>query len=96
MARVLTDVTVGPSPAWLRARLEAAGMRSINNVVDVTNYVMLLTAQPLHAFDLDRLAGGRVVVRRAEEGERIVTLDGAGAHARTPRCSRSATPSGRP
>ena len=76
MARVLTDVTVGPSPAWLRGRLEAAGMRSINNVVDVTNHVMLLTAQPLHAFDLDRLAGGAVVVRRAEEGERIVTLDG--------------------
>ena len=76
MARVLTDVRVGPSPAWLRARLEAAGMRAISNVVDVTNYVMLLTGQPLHAFDLDRLAGGRVVVRRAREGEPIVTLDG--------------------
>jgi len=76
MARVLTDVAVGPSPMWLRTRLEAAGMRSISNVVDVTNYVMLLTGQPLHAFDLDRLAGGRIVVRRATEGERIVTLDG--------------------
>jgi phenylalanyl-tRNA synthetase beta chain len=76
MARVLLDVTVGPSPAWMVRRLEAAGMRSINNVVDITNYVMILTAQPLHAFDLDRLAGPKIVVRRATEGERIVTLDG--------------------
>ena len=76
MARVLTDVRVGPSPAWLRQRLEAAGMRAISNVVDITNYAMLLTGQPLHAFDLDRLAGRRVVARRATEGERIVTLDG--------------------
>jgi phenylalanyl-tRNA synthetase beta chain len=75
MARVLTDVTVGPSPAWLRARLEAAGMRAISNVVDVTNYVMLLTGQPLHAFDLDRVAGARIVVRRARPGEPITTLD---------------------
>ncbi|HJZ60776.1 MAG TPA: phenylalanine--tRNA ligase subunit beta, partial [Miltoncostaeaceae bacterium] len=76
MARVLTGVRVGPSPLWLRARLEAAGMRPISNVVDITNYVMLLTGQPLHAFDLDRVAGRRIVVRRAEDGERIVTLDG--------------------
>ena len=76
MARVLTDVRVGPSPGWLRQRVEAAGMRAISNVVDITNYAMLLTGQPLHAFDLDRLAGRRVVVRRATEGERIVTLDG--------------------
>ncbi len=76
MARVFTDVVVGPSPAWLRARLEAAGMRAISNVVDVTNYVMLLTGQPLHAFDLDRVAGGTIVVRRAGEGEPITTLDG--------------------
>ncbi|MGA0068487.1 MAG: YtpR family tRNA-binding protein, partial [Miltoncostaeaceae bacterium] len=76
MARVLLDVKVGPSPGWMVRRLEAAGMRSINNVVDVTNYVMLLTAQPLHAFDLDRLAGPAIVVRRAGDGERIVTLDG--------------------
>ena len=76
MARVLTDVTVGPSPAWLRHRIEAAGMRAISNVVDITNYVMLLTGQPLHAFDLDRLAGGRIVVRRAGDGESITTLDG--------------------
>lgn len=76
MARVFTDVRVGPSPLWLRARLEAAGMRAISNVVDVTNYVMLLTGQPLHAFDLDRMAGPRVVVRRARDGEPVTTLDG--------------------
>jgi len=76
MARVFSDVAVGPSPAWLRARLEAAGMRAISNVVDVTNYVMLLTGQPLHAFDLDRIGGATVVVRRARDGEPITTLDG--------------------
>ena len=75
-ARVFEEVTIGPSPPWLKARLMAAGQRPINNVVDITNYVMLLTGQPLHAFDLDRVAGGRLVVRRATEGERIVTLDG--------------------
>ena len=75
MATVLTDVRVGPSPDWLRLRLEAAGMRAISNVVDVTNYVMLLTGQPLHAFDLDLVDGARIVVRRATDGERIVTLD---------------------
>jgi phenylalanyl-tRNA synthetase beta chain len=76
IARVITDVTVGPSPVWLRARLEAAGMRAISNVVDITNYVMLLTGQPLHAFDLDRMAGPGIVVRRAHDGEPITTLDG--------------------
>lgn len=76
LARVVTDVQVGPSPVWLRARLEAAGMRSISNVVDITNYVMLLTGQPLHAFDLDRMAGPGIVVRRAHDGEPITTLDG--------------------
>lgn len=76
MGRVLTGITMGPSPVWLAARLEAAGMRAISNVVDITNYVMLLTGQPLHAFDLDRLAGPAIVVRRAHDGEPIVTLDG--------------------
>ena len=76
MARVFLDIAVGPSPAWLAARIEAAGMRPISNVVDVTNYVMLLTGQPLHAFDLDRVAGPEIVVRRARDGERITTLDG--------------------
>ncbi len=75
-ARVFEDVTIAPSPPWLAARLSAAGQRPINNVVDVTNYVMLLTGQPLHAFDLDRVAGARLVVRRAHEGEQVQTLDG--------------------
>jgi phenylalanyl-tRNA synthetase beta chain len=75
LGRVLTGVQVGPSPAWLTQRLIAAGMRPINNVVDITNYVLLETGQPLHAFDLDRLAENRIVVRRASGGERIRTLD---------------------
>jgi phenylalanyl-tRNA synthetase beta chain len=70
------DVRVGPSPPWLVERLEAAGVRSINNIVDVTNYVMLEIGQPMHAFDLERLAGGRLVIRRATAGETIRTLDG--------------------
>jgi phenylalanyl-tRNA synthetase beta chain len=74
--RVFEEVTVGPSPLWLAARLLAAGMRPISTVVDITNYVMLLTGQPLHAFDLDAIAGGRLTVRRARDGETIETLDG--------------------
>ncbi len=73
--RVLTGVQVGPSPSWLVARLAAAGLRSINNVVDATNYILLERGQPLHAFDLDRLAGQRIVVRSAIPGERILALD---------------------
>ena len=75
-ARVFTDVRIGPSPPWLKARLTGAGMRPINNVVDITNYVMLMTAQPLHAFDLDRVPGGEVIVRAARDGETMTTLDG--------------------
>jgi phenylalanyl-tRNA synthetase beta chain len=75
-ARAFENVAIGPSPPWLKARLSAAGQRPINNVVDVTNYVMLLTAQPLHAFDLDRIAGARLTVRRARDGEPVATLDG--------------------
>jgi phenylalanyl-tRNA synthetase beta chain len=75
-ARVFTDVEVGPSPAWLQARLTAAGQRPIFNVVDITNYAMLLTAQPLHAFDLDRVPDGALTVRAAAEGETMTTLDG--------------------
>ena len=75
-ARVFEDVSIGPSPPWLKARLMAAGQRPINNVVDITNYAMLLTGQPLHAFDLDRVSGATLTVRRARAGERVQTLDG--------------------
>lgn len=75
-ARVFTGVKIGPSPPWLQARLTAAGQRPINNVVDITNYAMLLTAQPLHAFDLDRVPDGALTVRAAAEGETMTTLDG--------------------
>jgi phenylalanyl-tRNA synthetase beta chain len=74
-ARLFEDVKIGPSPRWLKARLMAAGQRPINNVVDITNYVMLLTGQPLHAFDFDLVAGGHLIVRRARDGERMLTLD---------------------
>jgi phenylalanyl-tRNA synthetase beta chain len=76
MARVFEDVTVGPSPAWLKARLMAAGQRPISNVVDITNYAMLLAGQPLHAFDLDRVAGGRLIVRDGHPADELETLDG--------------------
>jgi phenylalanyl-tRNA synthetase beta chain len=74
-ARVFEDVEIGPSPLWLKQRLMAAGQRPIMNVVDITNYVMLTCSQPLHAFDLDRVRGGRIDVRRARDGEAMVTLD---------------------
>ena len=76
IGRLFENVAIGPSPVWLRARLFAAGMRSISNVVDVTNYVMLATGSPLHAFDSTTLAGGRIIVRRAQAGEKMRTLDG--------------------
>ena len=72
----LLDVKVGPSPAWLRDRLELVGIRSINNVVDLTNYVMIETGQPSHAFDLARVPGGKLVVRWSRAGEKLATLDG--------------------
>ena len=75
-ARVFEDVKIGPSPPWLKARLMAAGQRPISNVVDITNYAMLLTGQPLHAFDLDRVAGRQLTIRRAQPGETVDTLDG--------------------
>lgn len=75
-ARVFEDVKLGPSPLWLKQRLTAAGQRPISNVVDITNYVMLLTGQPLHSFDLDEVRGNKIVVRRAQPGERMRTLDG--------------------
>jgi phenylalanyl-tRNA synthetase beta chain len=76
VGRLFRDVTIAQSPLWLKARLLAAGMRPISNVVDVTNYVMLALGNPLHAFDFARLAGGRIVVRRAHAGEKLRTLDG--------------------
>jgi phenylalanyl-tRNA synthetase beta chain len=76
IARVFRNVSIGPSPQWLRSRLHLAGMRSISNVVDVTNYVMHVWGSPLHAFDRSLLAGGRIVVRRAREDETLRTLDG--------------------
>ena len=75
-ARVLTGVVVTDSPDWLARRLTAAGMRPINNVVDASNYVMLELGQPTHPYDLDRLAGGGLLVRRAAPGEMVTTLDG--------------------
>lgn len=76
VARLVLDVKIGPSPAWLQAYLRAAGMRPINNVVDITNFVMLEMGQPLHAFDYDLLQQHTIIVRRAAAGEKITTLDG--------------------
>ncbi len=73
---LVRGVAVGPSPGWLRARIEAMGMRTVNNVVDVTNLVLFATGQPIHAFDFGKLAGGRIVVRRAMKGEKLQSLDG--------------------
>ncbi|QXM06350.1 phenylalanine--tRNA ligase subunit beta [Crassaminicella indica] len=77
VARVIKDVKIKPSPQWMQNRLMKAGIRPINNIVDITNYVMLELGQPLHAFDLDTLAGKKIIVKRAKEGESFVTLDGA-------------------
>ena len=77
IGRIIRNVKIGPSPRWLAERLESVGLRPINNVVDVTNFVLMELGQPLHAFDLDKLAGRRVVARRAHPGEKIVTLDGS-------------------
>jgi phenylalanyl-tRNA synthetase beta chain len=75
-AAAVADVTIGSSPAWLSSRLQAAGIRPINNVVDVTNYVLLELGQPMHAFDLEKLGGKEIRIRRARPGERMTTLDG--------------------
>lgn len=75
-ARLVFDITVRPSPFWLQDRLLSVGLRPINNIVDITNFVMMETGQPLHAFDFDRLAENRIVVRTADAGETFVTLDG--------------------
>jgi phenylalanyl-tRNA synthetase beta chain len=80
-ARVVSDIAIAPSPPWMQRRLTAAGVRPINNVVDITNYVMLECGQPLHAFDYDLLEGRQIVVRRARVGEQMSTLDGAAREA---------------
>lgn len=74
-SRMIKNVKIGPSPKWMRERLEACGIRSINNMVDITNYVLLEYGQPMHAFDLRHLEGGKIIVRRANDGEMIKTLD---------------------
>ncbi|MBM3285351.1 MAG: phenylalanine--tRNA ligase subunit beta, partial [Candidatus Aminicenantes bacterium] len=75
---VVKGIKVGPSPVWLRQKIEAMGLKPINNVVDVTNYVLFSTAHPIHAFDLDKIAGREIIVRRARKGEKLVCLDGTG------------------
>ncbi len=75
IARLVRNVKVSPSPEWMQRRLRTLGIRPINNLVDITNYVLMECGQPLHAFDFDKLHGGRIVVRRAEPGEKIIAID---------------------
>jgi len=76
IGRKVFDVKIGPSPAWLVERLESIGQRSINNIVDATNYIMFGLGQPIHAFDYDKVFDGKIIIRNAHEGEQITTLDG--------------------
>ncbi len=74
-ARIIADIEVGPSPKWLIKRIESVGLRPVNNVVDITNFILFETGQPLHAFDYDKLVGGKIIVRLAKDGEEILTID---------------------
>jgi len=74
-SRVIVDVKIGTSPKWIQERLITCGLKPISNVVDIANYVMLETGQPMHAFDADKLRGNRIIVRRAKKGEKIISLD---------------------
>ena len=74
-AMVITGVKIGPSPDWMRKRLEALGLRCVNNVVDATNYAMMETGQPPHAFDYEKLGGNKIIVRKAILGEQLVSID---------------------
>jgi phenylalanyl-tRNA synthetase beta chain len=76
-ARVIRNVRVGESPAWLKKRIETTGLRSVNNIVDITNFCLFETGEPMHAFDLGKIAGGEIIVRGAKKGERIVTIEGS-------------------
>ncbi|MBU4285183.1 phenylalanine--tRNA ligase subunit beta [Patescibacteria group bacterium] len=74
-ARVIDNIKIGPSPKWLKEKLESIGQKSINNIVDAANYIMFETGQPLHAFDYEKISGGKIIVRQAKKGEKIATLD---------------------
>ena len=79
-ARIITGIKVGPGPDWMKKRLEAVGIRSVNNVVDATNYAMMETGQPPHAFDFDKLSGVSIEVRNATKGQRLVSIDETKSH----------------